>query len=129
MTGHNLIIQNGRVIDPHNGIDEITDVVIENGHILKLGAFNNVKFEGWPSLDASGCVVTPGLVDCHVHAYEHATPLGINVDRSCLARGVTAVVDAGSAGWCSTRLGKKEHLTFIRIFVSTQGRMKNIYTV
>ena len=42
--------------------------------------------------------VTPGWIDSHVHCYEHSTPLGINVDKYCLARGVTTVVDAGSAG-------------------------------
>ncbi|XP_005108111.2 deacetylase Oant_2987 [Aplysia californica] len=102
-----FVIKNGRVIDPHNGIDEVTDVVIENGRISKIGRFSSstssssVAVTGsdqGPSLDASGCIVTAGLVDCHVHAYQHATPLGINVDRSCLARGVTAVVDAGSSG-------------------------------
>lgn len=48
--------------------------------------------------DAHGCYVTGGLIDCHVHAYQYATPLGIDVDELCLSRGVTSVVDAGSAG-------------------------------
>ncbi|GAB1602268.1 hypothetical protein Ahia01_000505900 [Argonauta hians] len=48
--------------------------------------------------DASGCYVVPGLIDCHLHAYQHATPLGIDVDEFCLKRGVTTAVDAGSAG-------------------------------
>ena len=95
-----FVIRNGRVIDPHNGVDEITDIVIENGRIARIGKLQGI-FPGStevPSFDASGCIVTPGLIDCHVHAYEHCTPLGINVDRTCLARGVTSVVDAGSAG-------------------------------
>lgn len=48
--------------------------------------------------DASGCYVVPGLIDCHVHAYQYVTPLGIDVDEFCLRRGVTTAVDAGSAG-------------------------------
>lgn len=101
-----FVIRNGRVIDPHNGIDEITDIVIENGRIARIGKLQGIfpsstiaeSSTEVPSLNASGCIVTPGLIDCHVHAYEHCTPLGINVDRTCLARGVTSVVDAGSAG-------------------------------
>ena len=100
-----FVIRNGRVIDPHNGMDEIADIVIKNGRIAFVGQsqdfFENAAEEESriPSLDATECMVTPGLVDCHVHCYEYCTPLGINVDKTCLARGVTSVVDAGSAGW------------------------------
>ena len=43
----------------------------------------------------AGCLVVPGLIDLHIHGYEHATPLGIDVDKYCLHRGVTTAVDAG----------------------------------
>ena len=49
-------------------------------------------------VDASGCIVCPGLIDLHTHVYEYATTLGVNPDRDCLARGVTTVVDGGSSG-------------------------------
>lgn len=42
--------------------------------------------------------MTPGLIDMHVHVFEHATPIGINADQYCIGRGVTTVVDAGSCG-------------------------------
>ena len=51
--------------------------------------------------EARGKLVTPGLVDLHMHGYHLATPLGIDVDYYCLGRGVTTAVDAGSAG-CDT---------------------------
>ena len=49
-------------------------------------------------LDARGKIVTPGLVDLHVHVYDGVVPYGIPPDPNCIAKGVTTVVDAGSAG-------------------------------
>ena len=91
-----LIIRNGRVIDPANNFDEIADVAVKNGKILEVG--KSLMLSSAAEFDAGGCLVTPGLIDVHAHVYEHATWLGVNVDRCCLARGVTTVVDAGSAG-------------------------------
>lgn len=48
--------------------------------------------------DASGCVVTPGLVDMHVHVYDGVAPIGIPPDANCIARGVTTALDGGSSG-------------------------------
>uniref|UniRef100_A0A2C9LEE8 Amidohydrolase-related domain-containing protein n=1 Tax=Biomphalaria glabrata TaxID=6526 RepID=A0A2C9LEE8_BIOGL len=92
-----FVIQNGRVIDTTLQINEITNVYVSDGRIASIGNPPD-GFRQWSVVNASGCIVTPGLIDIHVHAYEYATPLGINVDRTCLAKGVTAVVDAGSAG-------------------------------
>ncbi|KAK6964983.1 deacetylase Atu3266-like isoform X1 [Biomphalaria glabrata] len=92
-----FVIQNGRVIDTALQINEITNVYVSDGCIASIGNPPD-GFRQWSLVNASGCIVTPGLIDIHVHAYEYATPLGINVDRTCLAKGVTAVVDAGSAG-------------------------------
>ena len=91
-----LLIRNGRIIDPANNVDFIGDVVVNDGVIHKVGI--DLRFNAITEFDATGCLVTPGLIDCHVHCYEHATPLGINPDERCLSRGVTTVVDAGSAG-------------------------------
>ena len=50
------------------------------------------------TLDASGLLVTPGMIDLHVHVFPMVSYLGVDPDSSCLARGSTTVVDAGSAG-------------------------------
>lgn len=92
-----LVIRNGQVIDPANGIDRITDVLIHEGKIVQVGELP-VDTKPKEVFDASGCLVTPGLIDMHTHVYEFATPLGVNPDETCLARGVTTVVDAGSSG-------------------------------
>ena len=49
-------------------------------------------------IDARGMIVTPGLIDIHVHVYEGVSHYGIHADRNCLHRGVTTAVDAGSSG-------------------------------
>ena len=91
-----LIIRNGRVINPASGLDIIADVGIKSKRIASIEP--DLEGKCIEEYDASGCLVTPGLIDIHVHVYQHATPLGIDVDDTCLARGVTTVVDAGSAG-------------------------------
>ncbi|CAG5125653.1 unnamed protein product [Candidula unifasciata] len=96
-TAQNLVIRNGLVIDRSQNISQVANVYIANGRIAGIGEppDRGIQFE---SFDASGCVVTAGLVDCQVHAYEYVTPLGVNIDRTCLSKGVTTLVDAGSAG-------------------------------
>ena len=47
------------------------------------------NLSGQTEINASGCMVLPGLIDCHVHVYEHCTQLGVNADDNCLARGLT----------------------------------------
>lgn len=91
-----LIIRNGRVVDPACGLDKIADVGVKRQKISCVSS--PLEGKALEDFDASGCIVTPGLIDSHVHVYQHATPLGVDVDETCLARGVTTVVDAGSAG-------------------------------
>jgi predicted amidohydrolase len=57
---------------------------------------------GGTLIDAGGSLVTPGLVDLHTHVY-HGLATGRHADQTCLANGVTTVVDAGSAGWMTLR--------------------------
>ncbi len=60
-----LLITNGRVIDPANKIDKVQDILIEDGRIAKLGT--GLKAAGAETINANGKLVTPGLVDIHVH--------------------------------------------------------------
>ena len=62
----NILIKNGRVIDPATKTDKISDLYIEAGKIKEI------KDEINPSkqdkvIDAKGCYVMPGLIDLHVH--------------------------------------------------------------
>lgn len=59
-----LLIRNGRVIDPRNGLDGKRDVFIESGRIVKN------KPSRCDEIDASGSLVVPGIIDLHVHLRE-----------------------------------------------------------
>ncbi|MBI1922603.1 MAG: dihydroorotase [Geobacter sp.] len=62
----NLLIKGGRVIDPSQNIDDLLDILIVDGKIADLG--KNLKAPaGAETVDAAGCLVTPGLIDMHVH--------------------------------------------------------------
>ena len=96
-----VLIKNGQVIDPANGIrQQQLDVLAVEGRIFEVGVDLKPPVDGECSVfDASGCLVCrPGLVDLHVHCFPRGTPLGVDPDEWCLTRGVTTVVDAGSAG-------------------------------
>ena len=62
------ILKGGRVIDPANNIDKIADVAFENGVIVEVG--KNLAADGAEVIDVTGKVVTPGLIDMHVHLRE-----------------------------------------------------------
>ena len=68
-----IVIKNGRVIDPANGLDEPKDLLIDKGRIKALESPGSISFDAGekPSvIDAKGCVVCPGLIDMHVHFRE-----------------------------------------------------------
>lgn len=94
---YDLLVKGGMLVDPSQGIHEICDVAISQGKVAEVG-------EGIPEsraqnvLDASGLIVTPGLVDFHTHVYWGVSHYGIDADDTCLARGATTVLDAGSSG-------------------------------
>jgi len=65
----NILIKNGRLIDPANKIDSITDLYISNGHIASI----NTAPKGFVAdqlIDASDKIVCPGLIDICAHARE-----------------------------------------------------------
>jgi len=66
----NILIKNGRVIDPANKVDEKLDVLISDGRIAKIGKPGSFSAEGMQVIDAAGKLVVPGLIDMHVHLRE-----------------------------------------------------------
>ena len=96
-----VLIKNGLVIDPANGIDQVPmDILLDKGTIVAVqgGSGGIQPPTGCSIFDAAGCIVCPGLIDLHVHCFHGDTSLGVDPDKYCLSRGVTTVIDAGSAG-------------------------------
>ncbi|RLC69338.1 MAG: dihydroorotase, partial [Chloroflexi bacterium] len=60
-----LLIKNGRVIDPQSGIDDVLDILVEEGRVR--GMAPGIAAEDALIIPASGKLVTPGLIDLHVH--------------------------------------------------------------
>ena len=95
---YDLIIRGGRVVDPLRDVDEVCDVGIRGGAIAAVRAGLSREARSAKTVDAEGKVVTPGLIDLHVHLFDGATEFGIEADPYCIARGVTTAFDAGSSG-------------------------------
>src|SRR5438445_352919 len=94
---YELLVRGGRVVDPSQNLFENLDIAIAGGKIVRVAA-GIPEAEARQVIDARGKIVTPGLIDVHVHVYDGVAPLGIPADSNCVAKGVTTVVDAGSAG-------------------------------
>lgn len=99
-----LVLKGGHVIDPQNGIDGLMDVSISDGKIAEVAAHISVEGNA-RSIDVSGLLVTPGLIDIHIHAYVNRRHNGpgffvgsLSADAHFLSGGVTTAVDTGTAG-------------------------------
>lgn len=91
-----LVLQKGRVIDPSQGIDRVTDVAFADGKVAAIG--DGLDAAGADLRDVSGLIVTPGLIDLHTHVYWGGTSLGVDAEDYARQSAVTTSVDTGSAG-------------------------------
>ena len=92
-----LVITGGTVLNPATKTHEKLDVGVKGDRVTVIQA-DIPRTGGKRVLDATGCYVTPGLIDFHVHSYWGVNPYGCDLDAVCLATGVTTALDAGSAG-------------------------------
>src|SRR2546423_10811556 len=92
---YDLILKGGRVVDPSQNIDRITDVAFSGGKVAKVS--DNLG-DATETRDVKGYIVTPGLIDLHTHVYWGGTSLGIDAEEFCRTSGVTTAIDTGSAG-------------------------------
>jgi dihydroorotase len=97
MMAFDLVLRGGRVVDPSQKLDAVTDVAFSGGKVTAVG--NALKVDQGTELrDVSGHIVTPGLIDMHTHVYWGGTSLGIDAEEFCRTSGVTTAIDTGSAG-------------------------------
>jgi len=89
-----LIIKNGHIIDPSQGIDEVGDILIEDGKISEIRR-HSVAESPRQVFDASGLYILPGLVDMHTHlrepGFEH---------KETIRTGTLAAVRGGFTSIC-----------------------------
>jgi dihydroorotase len=135
---YDLVIQGGTVIDPGANLRAVLDVGVKNGRIAQL-APNIAPGTARKVISVPGKLVTPGLIDLHVHVFDGVTEAGVNADLYCIARAVTTAVDAGSAGFPSiaglrkyvidtsaTRLYALLDIGALGTVVSVKDAMKNL---
>jgi dihydroorotase len=101
-----LLIRNGHVIDPKNGIDAVRDIAVAGGRVAMV-AENIAPARARDVADATGLYVTPGLIDIHAHvfwgsevnaAYSNGYS-AVQPDDHSFRSGQTTLVDAGGSGW------------------------------
>jgi len=112
---YDILIKGGHIIDPVNNIDQVMDLAIKGNKIAAIEkeiSANQAK----KVVDASGLIVSPGLIDMHTHNFYgtvHNRYLAnsfsaVPPDGFTFRSGVTTVVDAGSPGWRNFELYKSQ---------------------
>ncbi len=91
------LIKNGQVMDPGGGHTGSFDIAITRNRIAAIEP-NIDPAAARKLIDATGQIVTPGLIDLHTHVYHSVTYWGIKPDPIAARSGVTTWLDVGSAG-------------------------------
>ncbi len=88
-----VVIRNGRVVDPGNGIDRLDDLYLGDGRVVALGRAPG-QFRADVEIDATGCIVCPGLVDLRARlgepGYEHKATIASET-RAAVRSGITTL--------------------------------------
>ncbi len=96
---YDLVLSGGNLLDPAQGIDdERRDIAFKDGKVAAV-ADHIDPAAATQAIDASGKLITPGLIDLHGHFYHGGSGTAVHADQTCLGSGVTTGVDAGSAGF------------------------------
>ena len=73
---NDLVLKGGRVVDPSQGLDKVTDIAFANGKVAAIGD----NLTGKDSRNVAGKIVSPGLIDLHTHVYWGGTSLGVEAE-------------------------------------------------
>ena len=94
---YDLLLKNGILVDPTTNLHQVGDLAI-TGSLIAATLAAGSEAAARRVVDVSGLYVMPGFIDLHVHVFSGVTHYGVDVDPTCLGRGVTTALDAGSAG-------------------------------
>lgn len=78
-----ILIKNGQVINPATRMDEVADVLVENGTVTKIE--KGIKAKADREIDAKGCFVMPGFIDMHVHLRDPGFEQKETIETGCRA--------------------------------------------
>ncbi len=96
---YDLALTGGNLLDPAQGINDAPrDVAFKDGKVAAVADRIDPSHAA-QSIDVTGKLVTPGLIDLHGHFYHGGSGSAVHADQTCLSSGVTTGVDAGSAGF------------------------------
>lgn len=125
---YDLLLKGGTLIDPAQGLHAIRDVAFAGGRVAAVGS-DLPRAQAAETVDCTGRVVAPGMIDLHVHVFWGVSHYGIEPDPNCVAKGVTTAVDAGSAG-ADTFPGFRKYVIdvsatrlFAQLNISSQGML------
>jgi len=94
---YDLLLKGGTVVDPSSRLGGTQDVAVQGEVIARIAA-NIPAAESARTLEVTGKIIAPGLIDLHAHVFEGFTRNGVHPDLAGVHAGVTTIVDAGSAG-------------------------------
>lgn len=98
-TIYDLALTGGSLLDPAQGINDAPrDVAFKDGKVAAVAERIDPALAA-QSIDVTGKLITPGLIDLHGHFYHGGNGSAVHADQTCLSSGVTTGVDAGSAGF------------------------------
>lgn len=113
---YNYIIKGGRLVSVDQSVTEPCDIGITGGRITKIGRIDDPRDRRCQVIDATGCIVSPGLIDLHMHLYP-LSMIGVYPEAANFPSGVTTAVDCGSAGASNYRNYRQAfHSSRVRTF-------------
>ncbi|HEX5707945.1 MAG TPA: dihydroorotase, partial [Pyrinomonadaceae bacterium] len=123
-----LLITNGYVIDPSQGLNAGRDLLIEDGRVAAVLGRGESKPEGAQIFDATGLVVAPGFIDLHTHLREPGQEY-----KETIASGASAAVAGGFASVCAMPntdpVNDNPAVTSFIIEQAAQARLANVFPV
>ena len=123
-----IAIQGGRLIDPASDVDQVADVLLVDGRVRSIGPISKPSLMADQVIDASGCIVCPGLIDIHVHFREPGQE-----EKETIATGAAAAVNGGFTSVCcmpntNPAIDDDGRIEFV-YYQGSRARMCNVFPV